>query len=183
MARGGKVLAFFGLMALAVLAAGLFGAVHNQLSYTVGPAYFTEIKFAQFAIPPELQNRFGASLVGWRASWWMGLFIGLPAFLIGLFIVPRARSYVAAGIGAIGLVILFTALAALLGLVLGLTMADSDRVAQVIPPSWAGRPDLIRAGLMHDASYLGGALGAVLAIWPMIAARKRDMAVMAAEGA
>ncbi len=33
---------------LAILAAGLFGAVHDQISYTLSYEYFTRFKFHQF---------------------------------------------------------------------------------------------------------------------------------------
>jgi hypothetical protein len=98
-------------------AAAVFGALHNQLSYSVGPTYFTALKFDQFAIPPDTAPRLGAALVGIQASWWMGPLIALPAFLLGFATVPRTETYLAAGIGAIGLVIVLATLAALMGLV------------------------------------------------------------------
>jgi len=48
------------------------GALHNQVSYTVRPDYFYAFKFHHLPFRP-LQNRSGASIVGWHASWWMGL--------------------------------------------------------------------------------------------------------------
>ena len=62
--------------------AGGYGAVHNHISYTVSPDYFHAFKFHQFGIPPELRGRVGASIVGWHASWWMGLFVGIPVPVI-----------------------------------------------------------------------------------------------------
>ena len=61
------------LLMVGCLFAGLYGIIHNQISYTVSPEYFHAFKFQQFNIPPSLQNRIGASIVGWGASWWMGL--------------------------------------------------------------------------------------------------------------
>jgi len=62
--RFGKLPILVLLLALAAVSAALFGALHNQLSYTVGPSYFTELKFEQFAIPPDTSPRVGAALVG-----------------------------------------------------------------------------------------------------------------------
>jgi len=75
------------------LIAGLYGALHNQISYTVSPEYFTAFKFHQFSIPEDLRGRIGAAIVGWRASWWMGLFIGVPVLIVGL-ILPGWKTYV-----------------------------------------------------------------------------------------
>lgn len=175
--RLGKFPTFFLLVALAALSAAVFGALHNQLSYSVGPDYFVSYKFPQFGIPEGTSPRFGAAKVGILASWWMGAVVALPAFLFGLFTVPSPRSYLAAGIGAIGLVLVLTTFAALAGLVGGIA-AEATGIfdGYVAPPADIDRADFLRAGFMHDASYIGGALGALLAFWPMRRARVIDMA-------
>ncbi|NKX43329.1 hypothetical protein [Roseicyclus persicicus] len=175
--RLGKFPTFFLLMALAALAAAVFGALHNQLSYSVGPDYFLSLKFPQFGIAEGTAPRVGAAQVGVLASWWMGAAVALPAMLYGLFAVPTARSYLAAGIGAIGLVVVLATFAALAGLVGGL-VADATGVLDdvVQPPAGVDRSDFLRAGFMHDASYAAGALGALLAFWPMRRAKAIDSA-------
>ncbi len=57
------------LLVAGCLICGLYGMLHNQISYTVAPEYFHAFKFDQFAIPNGLRNRIGASIVGWQASW------------------------------------------------------------------------------------------------------------------
>ena len=175
--RLGKFPTFFLLIALAALSAAIFGALHNQLSYSVGPDYFLSLKFAQFGIPEGTAPRLGAAIVGAQASWWMGAAVALPAFLYGLFSVPRVQSYLAAGIGAIGLVLVLATFAALAGLVGGMVVAATGLLDEhLIPPEGVARADFLRAGFMHDASYLAGGLGALLAFWPMRRARAIDMA-------
>jgi hypothetical protein len=171
----GKFPIFFLLLALAGLAAALFGAAHNQLSYSVGPTYFTAFKFDQFQIAEGTSERLGAAIVGIQASWWMGPLIGLPAFLFGLFTVPQARTYLAAGMGAIFLVVFLTTFGALAGLIGGL-VADNTGLLDDYLTFQTGptRSDFLRAGFMHDASYLGGALGLIAAFFPMRRARAID---------
>ncbi len=171
----GKFPIFFLLLILAALAAALFGAAHNQLSYSVGPTYFTAFKFDQFQIAEGTSDRIGAAIVGLRASWWMGPLIGLPAFLYGLFAVPQARTYFAAGLGAIFVVILLATFGALTGLLGGL-VADNTGLLDAYLTFRDGptRSDFLRAGFMHDASYLGGALGLLAAFIPMRRARQID---------
>lgn len=174
--RFGKFPVFFVLLALSVLAAGLFGAVHNQLSFTVGPDYFHSLKFDQMGIPDTTRNRLGAAIVGLHASWWMGLAVGSPALLYGLFRIPRAGTYLAAGIGAIGMVVFLAAFAAMLGLLAGLTLPATGWLDPLQTPDGVQRQDFLRAGLMREASYLGGALGALLAFWPIHRAARLDTA-------
>jgi uncharacterized membrane protein len=175
MTRFGKLLPFFMLLGCAALVAAMFGALHNQLSYSVGPSYFTALKFPQFGIAEATAPRWGAAIVGVQASWWMGVMVALPALLIGLVIVPRVQSYVAAGLGAIGLVVVFSLFMALIGLVGGLAADRTGLLDTYLNfPDGPTRSDFLRAGFMHDASYLGGALGALLALWPMFRARSID---------
>jgi hypothetical protein len=67
----------FGISLLGAVIAGLYGAVHDQISYSISPEYFTKMKFEQFSyadfgFPP----RVCASEVGFLATWWVGLFAG-----------------------------------------------------------------------------------------------------------
>ena len=69
-----KLLIYVLLVFLAVVLAGLYGIAHNQISYTVSPEYFTKFKFQQFGfVDMPLPERVRASMVGFLASWWMGI--------------------------------------------------------------------------------------------------------------
>lgn len=140
-----KVLLLPLLYGLGLCVAGAYGALHNQISYTVAPSYFHGYKFVQFNIPPEYHNRVGAALVGWRASWWMGQYIGPPLLLIGLF-VPGWKRYLSRVLMAIG-VVAATTLCVGLGALLYSVCTDLQASA------------FDHAGRMHTYSYLGGFLG------------------------
>jgi hypothetical protein len=172
----GKFPTFFLLVLLATLAAATFGALHNQLSYSVGPTYFTELKFLQFNIADALPERIGASLVGIYASWWMGPIVGLPAFLYGLVAVPNPRSYLAAGIGAIFMVILLATVGALIGLLAGLIASNTTLLnSWIVLSDEPSRQGFQQAGLMHNATYVAGFAGLIAAFIPMRRARQIDM--------
>lgn len=149
------------LLAAGCLIAGLYGALHNQISYTVAPEYFHAFKFPQFGIPPGLHNRLGAAIVGWHASWWMGAIIGVPVLLAGLAM-PDARSYFTRSLIAFA-VVAATALAVGLG---ALADASATITASNLPDFWypegvTDRAAFARAGTMHNFSYLGGYLGII----------------------
>ena len=160
-----RLLALPFLVAFACLAAALYGALHNQISYTIGPSYFTELKFAQFAIPPELHNRAGAALVGVLASWWMGLIIGLPIALITALARRPARLFLRATL----ITLVAAAIGAALSYALSLAHSDAD-LAQTFPQD----PSFIRAAALHDGSYIGAALGFLLALWRTLRALRDD---------
>ena len=155
----GKILVFPVLLAAGCLISGLYGAVHNQISYTVSPEYFHAYKFVQFDIPADLHNRVGASLVGWRASWRMGMCIGLPLLAVGLLF-EDWKSYLAQSLGAFGVVAgttLVTGLGALA--YASCTMNAANLPNYPIPERVVDRVAFARVGTMHNFSYLGGMLG------------------------
>ena len=171
---------FLILLALAVATAAIFGALHNQLSYSVGASYFNDLKFPQFGIGEGLRNRVGAALVGVLSSWWMGLAIGIPAFGLGLRLIRRGDAYLASGIAAIGAVIFVTLVCAMAGLVLGM-LAPSVAADLPIPAGVGDAESYLRARLMHEGAYLGGLfIGLPVAIWTMWRGARADRARAAA---
>jgi len=154
----------FALLLLgAVVAAGLFGALHNQLSYSVGPDYFTTFKFPQFGLEPDA-GRLGAAWVGFRASWWMGLVIGALPLLYGLARMRKRSTFLGAGLGAIGLAVIAATIGVLIGLVLGFV---AQGFWEFDVPEQAAPEPFIRAALMHGGAYLGGLVGILLGLWTM----------------
>ncbi|WP_160149697.1 hypothetical protein [Roseiconus lacunae] len=110
------------------------------------------------------RNRWGAAIVGWQASWWVGVFAGAVVLIVGMLIRDNA-SYFRTQLRAIALVV---ATAAISGLVafglsfLALDRAGSDPLilyGNLIQDSVALR----RAGMIHNFTYLGGLLGVLLA--------------------
>jgi hypothetical protein len=161
------------LLLAACLTAGLYGALHNQVSYTVSPDYFHAFKFHQFGIPKGLQGRVGASIVGWRASWWMGLFIGVPVLIVGL-ILPGWKAYLGRCLVAFA-VVAGTALVIGLGALVYACFAISETSLPGVwyPGDVADRVAFARARCMHNFSYLGGFLGIVTGSTYLIVERLR----------
>jgi hypothetical protein len=151
------------LFAIACFLAGAYGAIHNQISYTISPEYFTKFKFAQFDIDLALPERRGAALVGWQASWWMGLLIGMFVIPLGLLI-RDTRAYFLGMLQVFGLVLLTTMACGLVGLILSYLIISPASVSEL---SVRGHRILepaafLRAGMMHNSSYAGGLVGIVV---------------------
>ncbi|MGR3616989.1 MAG: hypothetical protein ACU0BB_13210 [Paracoccaceae bacterium] len=168
-----KLSRYFILMGISVLAAGLFGAIHNQISYTIGPSYFHDLKFEQFGVDPTLPPRQGVAMVGWQASWWMGPVLGFIPLTLGLVISPDAASFWRSGLRAISVVIFGTALASLSGLIFGYLTID-ENVTRTISQAGAFPADtgFLRAGTMHDFTYLGGVFSIISATWAVWRGRR-----------
>jgi hypothetical protein len=159
------------LVIAACVFAGLYGALHNQLSYTVSPDYFHAFEFPQFRVAEP--GRLGTSLVGWRASWWMGILISTPLVLVGL-VIPGWRAYCAHVMRSF-VVVAGTALLTGLGALLyaSLAISDSDIPAFSYPAGVVDKVAFARAGIMHNFSYLGGGLGVLTGSAYLAVARAR----------
>src|SRR5216684_3153776 len=111
-----KIGVFVIIVILAVFIAGLYGILHNQVSYTVAPEYFTKFKFRQFGfIDTPLPERVRASMVGFLASWWMGIPIGLLVGVAG-FIHRGPRRMLRTSLWSLLVTVAFTLLFGLGGL-------------------------------------------------------------------
>ncbi len=158
-ARMQKLWLFPVLLALGCCVAGLYGAAHNQISYTVSSEYFTEFKFQRFGIPEEWPQRVGASVVGWQASWWMGLVIGVPILSLALLL-PNAKAYWRGSLIAFGVAAATALVAGLLALAAGSLLIDeADLWLGWYPVGVTDRRAFALARTMHNFSYIGGGVG------------------------
>ncbi|SFL06510.1 hypothetical protein SAMN04488518_1262 [Pseudovibrio ascidiaceicola] len=164
------------LIAFACLLAGIYGVIHNQVSYAVSPGYFHEFKFIRFGIDPTHHNRVGASIVGFMASWWMGVLIGLPIYLGALF-VKGTRTFAYTFLNAASIVVTVTVILGIAALITSFFTLGPDTL-----PPWMNNREVTnplafaRAGTMHNFSYIGGLVGLVFglgyAIWQAWQSRK-----------
>jgi hypothetical protein len=161
------------LIGVACLLAGLYGMIHNQISYTVGPEYFTRFKFLQVHIAEALPYRTGAAIVGWRASWWMGLVIGAPIAFAALFL-PDARSMARAFLRVSLLVVAITLALGTASLLVRMTPEIQALIP--IPATVEDPAAFARAGLMHDTSYGAGLIGLLVGLVVMIRTIRRHRA-------
>ncbi len=120
-----KLVVYLILVLIGVCVAGIYGALHNQISFTVSSEYFTEFKFQQFGIADsQIPERLRASYVGFLASWWMGIPVGLLIGLVG-FIHKGHQRMLAVSFRAIIVAVLFTFLFGLCGLLYGVLQTRS----------------------------------------------------------
>ena len=151
------------LFAIACLFSGTYGALHNQISYTVSPEYFTQFKFYQFQLTGSmLPDRLNAAIVGWNAAWWMGIVIGLILIPAGL-VIRGHRVYFISMIKAFGAVTLTTLGSGLVALLIAHFVVTPDTTLAITQYGNSIVDDVAfaRAGTMHNFSYLGGLLGVV----------------------
>jgi hypothetical protein len=171
-------LPMLGIGALGALAAGAYGILHDQITYTLSPEYFTHLKFSQFrwanlGLPP----RFFVGEIGFLATWWVGFFGGwVLARVTAPFAPPRVmlrlalrgfRTMIAAAMlsGAVGYCY---------GLMQHPTAANSGIADFAESIGVQDVPAFVRVAYIHNGGYLGGLAGLVAAALTQRRAAKRE---------
>lgn len=95
-----KFIALILILIITPILGGIYGVLHDQITYTISDEYYSKFKFIQFGLEnwgmgenigtetnPEikLENpRIGASIIGILATWWVGMIIGIILGFTGL---------------------------------------------------------------------------------------------------
>ena len=156
-----------GFALLGALIAGTYGVIHDHVTFSIGPEYFTHFKFDQFKwANPEMGNRMFVSCIGFLVTWWVGLIV---AWFLARRLLPNQPRNVAFRKIWIGFAIVFAT-----GIVFGIggylygvirgPYGDYSGFSYVferlgITDHWA----FMRVAYIHNAGYLGGLVGFVLA--------------------
>jgi hypothetical protein len=155
--------------------AGLYGVVHDEVTYSLSPEYFTRLKFSQFHYADfGLPSRVFVAEIGFLATWWVGFFAG---WFIARVSVPAFRRGEGFQHTARGFLIVFASafLAALGGDVLG-RMHGSDYSGWEGLASRLGildMPGFVRVAYIHNAGYFGALVGLIAAIIYLLKVKSR----------
>lgn len=162
-----KFLVFLLLVVLSPLIAGAYGILHDQITYSISLEYYTKFKFIQFGIADYFWDRFGASIVGFMATWWFGLILGIVIGAIG-FIHKTAKQMLKVSMQAIFINLVVALFVGLTGLFYGYIKWGNISRGHLpkwrIPDSVIDFNSFVMVSSMHNFSYIGGFIGLILAI-------------------
>lgn len=173
-----RILLLLLIIGLGPLIGGLYGIIHDQLTYTISPEYYTKFKFYQFGLM-DVGNeaifpnpRLEVSAVGFMATWWMGLPIGLILGLVGLTLKDNKQMFNST-LKAFILTTIVAFITGLIGLAYGkLVLADTG-VNWWLPDNLIDKKNFIAVGSMHNFSYIGGLTGLIAGTIYIIRQRKK----------
>jgi hypothetical protein len=178
-----KVLMLLFVVTISTLLASIYGVIHDQITYSISPEYFTKFKFIQFKLEGSpLPERMLATLVGIGATWWMGLFAGIICGGIS-FIQNNHRNMLRTSLESLGIVLVVAVLMGVIGWIYGLNYvthigkAETGRVS-AFHPGVEDYKSFIRVGIIHNFSYIGGVLGIGLGVvWQFVRRRQLQLKV------
>jgi len=157
---------------VSILAAGLYGIIHDQVTYSISPEYFTKFKFRQFGFNPAWfgGNRQTVAVIGFMATWWMGMFIGIMVGVTGLgfkdHIIMKRQI-----IKAFKIIFCITIAFSAAGYLYGKFYLADKGVNWWLPTDLVDKKHFIITGTIHNFSYAGGLAGLFIAELMLI--RKR----------
>jgi hypothetical protein len=153
---------------LGAVLAGLYGALHDQISYTISPEYFTKLKFLQFSrVDFDWPPRLFAAEVGFLGTWWVGLIAGWVVARVGLAELTESRG----GHHVTTTYAIMVGTAVLVGGIGALFGVGATRFTDLVGwKEWQplvgveALPGFVVVSYLHWASYLGGLLGLMCAV-------------------
>jgi hypothetical protein len=165
--QAGQML-LFGLVGAVI--AGAYGVLHDQVTFSIGPEYFTQFKVYQFEYQDDPgPARWVAAKIGFQASWWVGFFAG---WFLARLAVPRVLLPVAARLCARGVagMLAVTLLAGGIGWAWAYWQLDEATLSWWAEAVRGFNITDVRAfaevGYVHEGSYLGALVGLIGAgIW------------------
>ena len=145
--------------------AGIYGIVHDQITYSIGPEYFTKFKFDQFSWADlGFPDRIFVACIGFLATWWVGLIV---SWILCRRMLPNQPRSVAYRKILLGFGIVFTTgfLFGIGGFAYGLIRGpDGDYSAwhnTLAPMQVSDTWSFMRVAYIHNAGYLGGLAGLI----------------------
>jgi hypothetical protein len=168
-----KFAVFTSALFISAVSAGLYGIIHDQITYTISPEYFTKFKYSQFGLQPEWfsGHRQTVAVIGFLATWWAGAVIGLVLGSVAL-IYPDYLTMRKAILRAILLTCCIALSAGFIGFIYGRFYLINQQVDWWLPAGLIDKNNFIVVGSIHNCSYLGGLIGMVIAMVYMVIKRK-----------
>jgi len=148
---------------LGSLIAGLYGILHDQVTFTLSPEYYTEVKYYQFHYLPEhVPDRVRVGMIGFLATAAMG---GICGWFLSRIVIPRHPFPVALRLCLRSFVLLFliTLTAGILGYVVApLAMQNTSKWEPI--GYMFGVQDIssfVTVAIIHQAGYIGAFTGLI----------------------
>ncbi|TXF77682.1 hypothetical protein [Chryseobacterium sp.] len=154
----------FKIIFYSVIIASLFGAIHNQISYSVSSEFFTNFLFGNFGTHEWnlKNNRLEASIVGIIGSYWVGLILGIIYIIVFLFM--RTENNFKDIINAILINIGCAFLGSFIAYLIAKYLIDYENSGVFIDFGTQNPQNYLEAAFMNTGSYIGGILGVIAGI-------------------
>ncbi|RYD36820.1 MAG: hypothetical protein EOP85_18030 [Verrucomicrobiaceae bacterium] len=157
------------------IVAGGFGIVHDQITYTISPEYFTRMKFDQFrAVDFGLPPRVFVAQIGFLATWWVGL---IATWFLARIALPGFESPERRVMKAVAVIVAITTAAGACGFFLGPVLLENRKgwPEALQEMGVTDNTAFLQVAGVHLGSYAGAFAGWILVTIGFLR-MKRDLA-------
>lgn len=158
------ILTAFSIIIISILVASVFGALHNQVSYSISSEFFKNFLFGKFGINEWgiSNDRTKASIVGIIGTYWVGFFLGIIYSIIYLFLNVENKFLII--IKSIFINISVSVFGSLIAFLIAYFFISPENSGVFMDFGTMCPKNYIEAAYMHTGSYYGGVLGLFLGI-------------------
>ncbi len=142
-----------------IVTASVFGILHDQVTFTISPEYYTQFKFNQFGLDlyGKDSHRLLVCIVGIMATWWVGLILGIVFSVMSLFL-KTPKEMIAISMRAVVITLIITVVTAVIGYFYGrFILINSDNLMNIYDIK--DFENYLIVGSIHKYSYAGGGIG------------------------
>lgn len=159
-----KLLTALFIIIAVTFTASVFGVIHDQVTFSISPEYYTHLKFSQFGLDfyGNDNNRLLVIIVGILATWWIGLIMGIIFSLMSLFL-KSPKEMIAKSIRAVLITLLVTIITSFVGYLYGrFILINTNGLMNIYGVE--DFENFLIVGSIHNYSYIGGGIGTIVGI-------------------
>lgn len=155
----------FSTIVICCFMAGIYGILHDQISYAISSEYFTQHKFQLYNVSSFEYGgeRMAVTVTGFQASWWLGLLVGAGiGFTACIFDnLQQMKRYI---LLAVLIVLLTTIIMGITGYFYGEIVEVQQDLDRRLIRHLTNPVDYIVVDSIQHRTYFGVLLGLLLAI-------------------
>ena len=169
---------FLLVIVLSILLSCIYGIIHDTITYSISPEYYTKYKFIQFGLISEpMENTVIKPFVlviltGIIATWWMGLLFGLILGTLNLIYFNSFKQNVIIYFRLVAILFITTTIAAFIGYFIGIYTFTGKEFYFHFTENILNKRDYHTVGMIHNLSYIGAVVGIILSLLKFRGLRK-----------
>ncbi|TAH25129.1 MAG: hypothetical protein EAZ07_08175 [Cytophagales bacterium] len=164
-----RILTLLLLVGIGTAISVLFGVVHDQITYTLSPEFYNQVRFPQLGINSS-EGRLGAGLVAFFSSWKIGFIISLVLSFTGLIHANNPK-IIKFTFESFIIVMITTSVFTAFGLVFNFLFGNS--LSSTTSNNFTN-PQFLIIQNIHNYTYLGSVIGMMIGIYWQFYRRKKQ---------
>ena len=175
-----KLLAFILIVVLGPIIGGIYGIIHDQITFSISSEYFTKFKYDQFGFEPSWfgGDRQTVVVISYLATFWVGVIAGTVSAFCTVFH-PTASAMLKAAVRMMITTLAVAALMGILGFIYG-TLSSHDDLQWYFPEGLIDKDNFVVVGWIHNFGYAGAALGLIISVIIQFVSLSRERKRLAA---